>query len=264
MKNDADTRPTTPKPRGRRPKFPTPDQFRELSREKQLRLIRPTLLRIINEDYPPAQHRVNLFFEGKLAQLDQLVIYGDITENEVAVVFVPELRRWAERGDRFIGIDPELCRIATTQRCHAYHQKAAKEPPRPKGSETYEALSTERRIHFVINVLVPEAVIAICIHSYGLDRDQSEQAAYDAARKELSDLKGEDQNVQWVLVEQRILQARMRKREELKLPAEYLANEAKKDAEDDWYAREFDKTISEKKKTFTHTGRHVSRVNYAE
>jgi hypothetical protein len=244
ISNDAETRPPTPEPENP-PSIPPPAAFRELSRKEQLILLRPTFLRIINEQYPPAQPRINLFFLRKQAQLDNMAKYGDITEEEMADVFLPELRRWAEREDRWV--DGER----------------SPEPPRPTGSPAYEALSPKKRLAFVLDVLRPEAVIALCIHSNGID-EGSEQATYDRARALLGDLAAEDERCRWSNIAMALNSARRIAREKQGLPAEHLAGDAMKDAVTRYEAKKYDEELEKETRFISRAGSTRKKVNYRE
>ncbi|WWD21161.1 hypothetical protein CI109_105644 [Kwoniella shandongensis] len=162
--NDAATRDPTPPPEGDVDQPVTSDEFVDLDRVDQLRLIRPRLLRIVSETYPPAQWRVEMFFGGrserqKLASQSK---YGDISEDEVAQVIIPELKRWVMRRLRWHGQRDEHTR--------------PEEPPRPTGSERYNELERSGLEDYIHNVLVPEAIIQLCIRSYPPDMLLSGQA----------------------------------------------------------------------------------------
>ncbi|RXK39284.1 hypothetical protein M231_03504 [Tremella mesenterica] len=139
--SDALTRQTTP---SIDPAVP----FEKLERRDQLVLLRPHLSRIISETYPPAQWRIDRFFgtRNQREALSGCVQYGDILEKECAEVIVPELQRWAlrERGDR------------------------------KRGSERYESLSEVEKRGYLNSVLLPEAIIGLCIKSEGLDEEKEE------------------------------------------------------------------------------------------
>lgn len=114
---DANTRPLTPpleanpaarsRDRGRA-KPTTADlpkdkeqSFSELSQREQLYRIRPHLQRIIEDRYPPAMPRLDLFYAGRYDAVRKLAKYGDIRENEAINVFGAEIRRWALRAERW-------------------------------------------------------------------------------------------------------------------------------------------------------------------
>ncbi|KAK4684245.1 hypothetical protein P7C73_g5947, partial [Tremellales sp. Uapishka_1] len=164
-KSDADTRAATPAPDGARSSC-SPEIFLDLPRREQLFMIRPHLHRVLRDEYPPAKWRSDDFFHGSETrkQLGLEALTGDIDDDDIGDVFVPEMRRWALRDLRWHG-----------------HSTDA-EPPRPIGSDRYEALSVALkarvgapwrrqdvtntvRDQFVLDVLIPEAVVQICIRS---------------------------------------------------------------------------------------------------
>ncbi|KAK8843324.1 hypothetical protein IAR55_006979 [Kwoniella newhampshirensis] len=152
--NDAGFRAPTPAPETDILQPSTSDDFGRLDRVEQLRLIRPHLLRIISETYEPARWRIDLFFGGntnrrKLASKSK---HGDITEDEVAQVIIPELKRWAMRGLRWHGQQDANTR--------------PDELPRPSGSDRYNALKPSELEGFIQDVLVPEAIMQLCVRSY--------------------------------------------------------------------------------------------------
>lgn len=128
----------------------------------------------------------------------KLFAKGDISEEEIDVVFVPELTRWAMRGDRWNHMPSKALRDP--------------EPPRPVGSVQYERLSDTERRFFVIDVLVPEAIIQICLRSF--DMEGEEQKMYDAAREKLRELAAVNERMQWDILADDLTKAREKKREE--------------------------------------------------
>lgn len=78
-----------------------------LSREQQLRALRPYLHSIMREECPPAQPRNERFFSIARRKVAEDMVLGDITEDEVAEVLIPELQRWAFRRDRWRGFPDE-------------------------------------------------------------------------------------------------------------------------------------------------------------
>lgn len=114
-------REASPEPPAEAPPLPSPSDFSALVRPDQLRLLRPHLSQIINETYSPAQKRINLFYKdykGSMAKsgLSKSMLYGDIGENEVADVIVPELQRWLLRSCR-----PERADVSFTQPPPCFH-----------------------------------------------------------------------------------------------------------------------------------------------
>ena len=86
--------------------FASPDEFEPLLRVKQLILLRPHLHAIIQEDFKPARQRIDGFFEkasnSRASMAD--VRFGDIRAEEITEIIMPELERWALRGDRWESI----------------------------------------------------------------------------------------------------------------------------------------------------------------
>lgn len=115
MKSDAEARPPTPEPEEETPQ-PRGVAFLGLSREQQLRAVRPYLLSVLREECPPAQPRNDRFFSKAKRNLGDDTVLGDITEDEVAEVLVPELQRWAFRRDRWRGWPDE--EVSLKRRVH--------------------------------------------------------------------------------------------------------------------------------------------------
>jgi hypothetical protein len=63
-----------------------------------MQAIRPHLQLVISEQYPPAQQIIDLAY--KQEAMPEFAC-GDITQQVIDDVFVPELRRWALRGERW-------------------------------------------------------------------------------------------------------------------------------------------------------------------
>ncbi|WRT69046.1 uncharacterized protein IL334_006029 [Kwoniella shivajii] len=148
--SNADRRPPTPEP------FPSssqpipPDEFGRLTRRKQLYNIRPHLQSIILDEYAPARWRSDKFFAGgkERSSLSSEAQYGDMDEDEVANVVIPELRRWALREEG-----------------RKDKRRQPGEPLRPRGSDLYNALSAHDMNDYIENVLLPESIIELCIRS---------------------------------------------------------------------------------------------------
>jgi hypothetical protein len=115
VSNDAKKRPPTPEPEASEATDTQElglDAFSELSLVNQLRLIRPRLLQVIRDEYPPALWRVNPFYqtEGSRARASKSYLSGDLGEHQISEVVIPELERWALRGDRWINFrDVSAC-----------------------------------------------------------------------------------------------------------------------------------------------------------
>jgi hypothetical protein len=81
--------------------------FNNLSRADQLRAIRPHLLKLIRDEYAPALQRADMFFgaakDREKLKLPEYMCLGDIPSDETVNLFLPELRRWALRGERWEG-----------------------------------------------------------------------------------------------------------------------------------------------------------------
>jgi hypothetical protein len=107
-------------------------EFETLDYMVQLQAIRPHLERIIREEYPPAQDRIDVFWlTGKQRSFPQW--YGNISAHFIDDIFVPELERWAMR--------PPLKR----QGDGAEGSAEVSQPARPIGSERYELLNDDER-----------------------------------------------------------------------------------------------------------------------
>ncbi|TYJ57366.1 hypothetical protein B9479_001905 [Cryptococcus floricola] len=140
--SDADFRPPSPPPQDPSgdagPSHPTPiptqqalspDDYSDLPSAEQLCLIRPHLQLVLDESYPPAQWRMDAFHRGRndRESLKAQGNSGDYSEDEI---------------------------------------QRPPEPPRPSGSRRYEALSPSDRDLFVQLILLPEAIVEICIRSH--------------------------------------------------------------------------------------------------
>ena len=71
--------------------------------------MRPHLQKIISEEYAPAQWRNNGFYNRHNRQkLEKKKEAGDIRENQLVQVVLPELARWLLRGERWgVEVKPE-------------------------------------------------------------------------------------------------------------------------------------------------------------
>ncbi|ODN74464.1 hypothetical protein L202_06850 [Cryptococcus amylolentus CBS 6039] len=162
--SDADFRPPSPPPQDPSPdagpSHPTPistqqalspDDYSDLPSAEQLCLIRPHLQLVLDESYPPAQWRMDAFHRGgnDRESLKAQGNSGDYSEDEIVGVLLPELKRWALRRERWRDAE-----------------QRPPEPPRPSGSGRYEALSPSDRDLFVQLILLPEAIVEICIRSH--------------------------------------------------------------------------------------------------
>ncbi|WVQ75537.1 hypothetical protein IAR50_005164 [Cryptococcus sp. DSM 104548] len=161
--SDADVRPPSPPPQPEPSpiadsSLPTPfstqqplspDDYSDLPSAEQLRLIRPHLQSVLDESYPLAQWRLDTFHTRDRESLNAQGNSGDYSEDEISGVLLPELRRWALRRERWRDVE-----------------QRPQEPPRPTGSQRYEALSPSDRDLFIQLVLLPEAIVEICIRSH--------------------------------------------------------------------------------------------------
>lgn len=195
FKNDAHIRPPTPEaehpvastsslptPSPTQPSQPppmNPSVFIDLDRVEQLRLIRPHLQLILREAYPPAQWRIDKFFGSAQdrSALSHVVRYGDISDAEVDEVLVPELLRWSLRGERWT-------------RNEVNRRNRPPEPPRPKGSERYNALPLSEIRNFVCDVLLPETIIELCIRSI------EKESLLDALKKQKKPIDIDDEDIE--------------------------------------------------------------------
>ncbi|WVQ81241.1 hypothetical protein IAT38_003363 [Cryptococcus sp. DSM 104549] len=174
--SDANSRPPTPAPSIPLTPDPTqavaplpPDEFADLERVDQLRLIRPHLQAILDETYEPAQWRVDSFYGNNKSRgkLNHEAAYGNISEREVDLVILPELLRWTLRADRWKDKDPK---------------RELEEPPRPTGSARFNALDIASVRQFINHILLPEAIIHLCLRSYDVE-DFLETIAKNAAKQ---------------------------------------------------------------------------------
>ena len=163
--------------------------------------------------------------------------YGNLADLEVSNVIVPELERWALRGDRWAGDGPDIP-----------HEE---EIPRPTGSEAYEELSTTRRREYIMDVLVPEAVVQMCILCEDLG-NLAEQEAYDEAIVILKEQAAEDEKTLWEVRATELSMARSRARAERGLPPEHYSQ------------AEIDKFYGNDGGPSTLSGRRIKVVKYKE
>lgn len=102
----------------------TATEFETLSYAQQLQSIRPHLQLIIAEKYPPAQESIDKTYNKGFPPA---AVRGDIPDIVIEDVFMPELRRWALRQERWGELEK------------------GEEQERPVGSERYEELTPEER-----------------------------------------------------------------------------------------------------------------------
>ena len=235
------------------PSTPPTTGFSDLDREEQLGFLRSHMQAIISETYQPAQWRINDFYNNSQTRnkLVQYVKYGDISEEEVSAVIVPELERWAMRGERWHG------NITTEPR--------PEEPPRPIGSERYESLSLNNRRTFTSNVLLPEVIIQLCIlcdelsHPTPQDPPTAQepptpQEVYETARELLAEYAADNDTAHWSFIVQECNDVRRKVRKRLGLPPENMSELVKTSIE----ASDYDAKI-EAKYSISHTGRLVPK-----
>jgi len=108
-------------------------------------------------------------------------------------------------------------------------QNRPAEPFRTIGSQRYESLTIPLRRRYIADVLLPEAIIQLCILSEGFP-DPSSQEAYDAARKRLDQLSSDSIEMDWQIRYHELRDARARMRKRLNLPKEGMTEEEKKQA----------------------------------
>jgi hypothetical protein len=133
-----------------------------LTLQQQLYHIRPHLLRIINDEYPPAIARTNTFNANGALDMPT----GHYSPAAMSSIG-QELHRWAMRDGKSFDGQPQ--------------------PSRPSGSAKYENYHKTQRAKYCTGVLVTEAVIRIEILST-LGReptDAEEQVEYDSALSRL-------------------------------------------------------------------------------
>ncbi|KAJ9105146.1 hypothetical protein QFC19_003604 [Naganishia cerealis] len=134
------------------------EDFEDLDYMVQLQLIRPHLERIIREEYPPAQQRIDKFFsKAKAFEFGQW--YGNLARHYIDEIFIPELTRWALR--RPVKIPPS--------EDQDMNEPAVKQPLRSTGSQRYEALSEDDRELYVRRILLNEAIIYMMLKSMKLE-----------------------------------------------------------------------------------------------
>lgn len=112
------------------------------------------------------------------------------------------------------------------------------EPPRPLGSQRYEALGQAARRSYVLNVLVPEAITGMAIQTMQAPSDDAAASAevpsqdtYDKAVEYLRELSRRDNENQWEERDTEIAWARRRLRREQGLPPEDLSRLEKEEME---------------------------------
>ena len=106
--SDAQTRSSTPTDIRR---SDTP--FSSLSRQNQVIALRPHLADIILERYAPAQWRSDEFYDtaNKRDGSKHSVKHGNIGEDEITSIILPELERWALRADRWLNFDQGVSQL---------------------------------------------------------------------------------------------------------------------------------------------------------
>ena len=88
-----------------------------------------------------------------------------------------------------------------------------------------------RRRRFLTDVLLPEAIIQLCILSEVLHEDStSTQQAYVTALQRLQELSSDSIEMDWQLRNMELRDARARMRKRLKLPKEGMTEEERKQA----------------------------------
>lgn len=117
FESNADIRPSTPSTLQLRQK-----PFDEMDHLERIVYIRPHLLTVIQETYPPAQARIDAFYRKQILGLPT----GGVDDEIISQWYIPELERWALRAERGL-------------------QGSETECPRPSGSQRYEKLSAGRR-----------------------------------------------------------------------------------------------------------------------
>ncbi|OCF39767.1 hypothetical protein I317_06429 [Kwoniella heveanensis CBS 569] len=176
--SDALFRPPTPEPSTvANSPVDSEQPFDVLSRHRQLYAIRPHLQAIISDAYPPAKWRADLFFGSAKdrTSLNQKVIYGDIHDDEISDVIIPELKRWARRAEVVRG------------------KGRQGQPPKPTGSDRYDRMRSAAQVdEYITNVLLPEAIIELCIRSYNLTADGQEEEEDHPTTDELEMEQAED------------------------------------------------------------------------
>ncbi|KAL1407618.1 hypothetical protein Q8F55_007051 [Vanrija albida] len=160
-------------------------KFKDLDRVQQLEKIRPHLHDIINEDYPPAQWRIDKSYGPYAHDLNGSVLHGDLPHDEVTYTVVPWLQKWVEPHD-----EPEGAALADGgadgDMGGEDGDASTVARRRPRGTKRYNALSARDRTTFVHNVLLPEAIIQLCIRAYDLTGSPGD--VYDQAMAKLQQL----------------------------------------------------------------------------
>ncbi len=118
------TREATPPTYNAQLNLPEDDYGSLLLRDK-LFLIRPHLVKILNDQYQPALELADAFYSSKNLSLQA----GDMSQRVVEEILVPELLRWGLRAEWSVGL-PEV---------------AVRGLIRPTGSQRYEVLSPEKK-----------------------------------------------------------------------------------------------------------------------
>jgi hypothetical protein len=106
--------------------------FGDLDHVVQLQAIRPHLEKVIREEYPPAQQRIDRFwYKGKARTFVQW--HGNLAAYTIDEIILPELTRWACRPPLHSNGDANGDASDTVR------------PARPVGSERFEALDDDER-----------------------------------------------------------------------------------------------------------------------
>jgi hypothetical protein len=141
--------------------------------------------------------------------------------------------------------------------------------PRPTGSNDYESLTLQQRMDFALDVLVPEAILRICVLSYDLEnlqdgdgdeaQQRTEQQTYDAAISKVKDLAANNSAKRWNIVAAELNLAQRKARELLGLrsEAESTYHQTKRE-EEEWLEQLADNKVFVSRAG----GRVVKRYNY--
>lgn len=124
------------------------ERFADLERKEQVDELRDHLSALVAEQYPPAQWRIDMFFQSAAARRDlsSTTQYGDCSHDELVKVSEP-IEEWVKKAT--------------------------------SGSARFEALVANDRMTFADVVLLPEILIQICMRSFNLASPSTSAEAGD-------------------------------------------------------------------------------------
>lgn len=142
------------------PDFPIPKPsvfIQQMTIAEQFVYVIPFMRRILEENYPPSQERVDLWMKGgatRASVTNDPIQGGNLAEVEWQL-FGRLVHTWA-----LPGFDHSKKTEVTEQ---DESNKPEEQRDRPRGSERYENLPPSQKLQFIVDVLIGEAVIQLLI-----------------------------------------------------------------------------------------------------